>query len=213
MTKETITYSSKPWELSQYFISQWEQKGKLYLPYSDIEVGLAKKDHIPQVVQLVQGNEALVGVGTYQKAEKTIGEFIAEGNGLVAYSGKRIVSFQGMGLWPFGFCELRSARTSPEFEGNGINMTMKKLMIKLAYDKYGWPFIGFTEATSKSRGILRKLGFEELPMSDVESGLMQACPTPEEFVDKQDHCALRCGGDCGCKVYILDINRRVYETQ
>ena len=119
------------------------------------------------------------------------------------YSDK-VVAFQGLGLWPtLGLCELRSARTHPDFQGMGINMTMKKLMIYLAGQKYGWPFVGFTERASGSRGILNKLGFKELSMGQVPSRLGDCCPPVNEFKGGDDQCFIRCQGDCGCQVYIL----------
>jgi hypothetical protein len=195
------------WELSPYFLSQWQDQGKLFIPYCGVVVESAKPEHVSQIVELTTGNAALVGVNTPEKATQTISEFVAGGRGLVALKENEVVSFQGLGLWAFGFCELRSARTKPEWEGNGINMTMKKLMIHVAYERFGRPFIGFTEAASGSRGILGKLGFRELPMKEVHMGLAAACPSAEESLDKKDHCALRNGGDCGCKVYLLDINK------
>lgn len=207
MAKEIEMYSPKPWELSQFFLAQWNEQGKLFLPYCGVVVQRAEVCHIAQIAKLIAGNVALVGVGTPEAAEQTVGEFVNDGRGLVGMGGTEVISFQGLGLWEFGVCELRSARTKVEFEGNGINMTMKKLMIHEAYKRYNQPFIGFTEATSGSRGILAKLGFKELSMGEVHKGLAAACPSAEEFTGGQDMCALRCGGECGCKVFLLDVDK------
>ena len=211
MAKETELNLLKPWELPQEFLLQWNEQEKLLLPYCGAVVVMAKPEHTAQIVELTTGNVALVGGSTPEVATKTISEFVDGERGLVALMESEVVSFQGLGLWTFGFCELRSAMTKPDHRGHGINMIMKKLMIHLAHERFKQPFIGFTEAKSMSRGILASLGFKQLPMKDVNRGLAEACPSANEFEDKKDHCALRCGGDCGCQVYLLDIDKQKNE--
>lgn len=204
-------YTPKPWELSRFVLEQWENREVINVPFAGVNIQRAEATHLKQVVKLISGNQALVGVGNTAEATKTAEEFISGDRALVGLAGDEVVSFQACGVWRFGYCELRSARTADSHTGIGLNLTMKKLMIYGAWEKFRLPFIGFTEATSMSRNILLKLGFQELSMTIVHRGLAEACPKPEDFPGG-DKCALRSGGDCGCKVYLLDIEKGVYEA-
>ena len=72
---------------------------------------------------------------------------------------------------------------------------MKKEMISIATVAYsGAPIVGFTEAASKSRGILQKLGFNEISLDDTPDEFFSICPAS---------CVRKTGVDCGCKVLVL----------
>ncbi|MFA5895029.1 MAG: hypothetical protein WC851_04595 [Candidatus Shapirobacteria bacterium] len=199
----------KPWEVPPDMWSEWQKYGAISTMNSQVNILLASTDDVEAIVGLVLGQEALVGVGNHDEATKTISDFIQLGNGLVAKNTEgEVVAFQGLGLWSdISKCELRSAITDKKYLGNGINTLMKTLMIRIASEKYpDWQFVGFTEATSKSRGILTKLGFEETPMESVRQNLPslgEGCPPVEVLPDNEKGCFLRCGGNCGCKVYLL----------
>ncbi|MFZ2153408.1 MAG: hypothetical protein WAV41_05180 [Microgenomates group bacterium] len=202
----------KHWEIPPDLWQEWQNHGCVTLVGAGVTVMLATVNEVEEIVSLVMGQEALVGVGNGKEANSTISGFVQMGNGLVAKDEVgRVVAFQGLGLWPtINCCELRSALTAKAFTGKGINSVMKKLMIKMAAEKYPeWQFVGFTEATSKSRGIMTKLGFEEEPMVSVRQNLPSlgdACPPVEVLPDNESGCFLRCGGNCGCKVYLLNTN-------
>lgn len=126
-----------------------------------------------------------------------IQSWIAAGHSLVAEdSGGKIVGHQGLGYWSASrLRELRAAYVGPEFRGKGLNTLMKAEMILRSESIYpGTDIIGFTEAASKSRHILERMGFEELPLAQVPSELFGICP---------ENCCMRNGFPCGCKVYIM----------
>lgn len=208
-----MTEKTKPWEVSPNLWKEWQTNGSVTLLSANVKIVSAKAEDIEAIVGLVMGQEALVGVGNIEEANKTISDFIEQGNGLVAKDlNGNVVAFQGLGLWnEISKCELRSAITHSEYLGKGINTVMKTLMIKIAQSKYpDWQFVGFTEATSKSRGILTNLGFEEEPMESIRQNLPslgEACPPVEILPDNESGCFLRCGGNCGCKVYLLNTQK------
>lgn len=107
-----------------------------------------------------------------------------------------IVAHQGMEYWKdINVVEIRSAFVEPSYRGQGINTQMKLEMIEMAKRQYpDAQIVGFTEAASKSRGVLQKLGFEEVPMDQVPEPMFKPCP---------DICFKKTGKPCGCKVYVL----------
>lgn len=126
-----------------------------------------------------------------------IKDWIQKGQSLVAKSpAGHVIGHQGMAYWEnSGVVEIRSAYVDPEYRGKGINTKMKRMMIEKAKLLYpGASIIGFTEAASKSRGILTKLGFQEIPLEKAWEELFTICPAI---------CFKKTGQDCGCKIYVL----------
>lgn len=130
----------------------------------------------------------------------SIGEiqgWIESGHSLVAKNeAGEVIGHQGLAYWPgCQMTELRAAYVDPAYRGSGVNTLMKKEMIKRSWEKYpNCPIVGFTEAASKSRGILTRLGFEEVPLDQVPDDFFSICP---------DTCVKKTEVDCGCKVFIL----------
>lgn len=112
----------------------------------------------------------------------------------------KIVGHQGMMVWetenPKGpFIELRSAFVDPCYRGQGLNTKMKETMIEKALEKYPEAvMVGVTESASQSRGILQKMGFNEVPLDEAFEDVFSICP---------DNCYKKTGVDCGCKIYYL----------
>jgi N-acetylglutamate synthase-like GNAT family acetyltransferase len=108
----------------------------------------------------------------------------------------QIIAHQGMAYWEgCNVVEIRSAYVVPEYRGGGLNTKMKHEMIESAKAKYPSAHIsGFTESASKSRGVLQKLGFQEIPLEDVPEEMFTPCPAT---------CFKKTGNPCGCKVYFL----------
>jgi len=125
-----------------------------------------------------------------------IQSWIALGHSLVAEdSNGKVLGHQGLGHWQqSNLAELRAAYVDPSARGKGINTLMKKEMIKRAKEMYpDSAIIGFTEAASKSRGILTKLGFIDLSLDAAPQELFSICPA---------NCYKKTGIDCGCKIFI-----------
>lgn len=186
----------KPWQIPD---EQWMQfRSNKRLAVGNIMLTLPKMNQIGEIATLLQGEQALVPVDP-----KEITDSIAQELSLVAVDSSRenkVVGYQSIGIWRDDkLLELRSAKVLPEYRGGGVNTLMKKLAIKMGIEKFpDWFFLGFTEFESKSRGILLKLGFQEIPLERVK----------EEFYNLSTICPAACyikeGHVCGCKVYILN---------
>lgn len=130
---------------------------------------------------------------------ETLQGWIERGHSIVATlpDSEQIIGHQAVDLWPqSGWYEVRTALVDPAFRGHGINTDMKKFIIKGISDGNSDVTISaFTHPESKSKGILAKLDFDELPMDEV----------PEEFfsICDQARCVKATKVDCGCKVYVL----------
>jgi hypothetical protein len=204
--------TEKIWMPSTAHLLEWQTTNQVSLP-NDIIIRPAVNSNLDEITDLVSGQDALVGVGDKMAAQTTILEFINNKRALVALNHDgQVVSFQGLGLWPtIQMCELRSAVTDKKYLGLGINTVMKRVMLFIAHKSHpGWKFVGFTEATSKSRGILTRLGFTETSMLSVRQDLTvlgEACPNDDELPSTIEGCFIRCQKDCGCKVYLLDPNK------
>lgn len=125
-----------------------------------------------------------------------IQSWIEAGHSLVAKDGAgEVIGHQGLAYWPeSGVTELRSAYVDPKYRGMGINTLMKQQMMEISHQLHSdAPITAFTESASKSRGILAKLGFVDLPLGEVPGELFSICPAL---------CVKKTGVDCGCKVFI-----------
>ncbi|MFH2019587.1 MAG: GNAT family N-acetyltransferase [bacterium] len=158
-----------------------------------ITVEMSKTEDVETILSLImEAPDALLAV-----SQPEILGWIATGQSMVAKNLEgEIVGHQGMEYWEkANLVEIRSAYVMPEYRGRGLNTAMKKQMIKRAKEKYPEAMIvGFTESASKSRGVLQRLGFEEIPFEEVPEDLFSVCP---------DTCVKKTGIDCGCKVYVL----------
>ncbi|MDP3724202.1 MAG: hypothetical protein Q8R11_01055, partial [bacterium] len=97
-----------------------------------------------------------------------------------------------------GWFEVRAAVVQQEFRGRGINTQMKTGMIeRIRKDYPNAIIIGFTEAASQSRGILRKLGFTYISLDETPLEFFTICPL---------NCVKKTGVDCGCQVFLLQPN-------
>lgn len=176
-----------------------------FVPKTTMEVKLdycitkTKPADIPAVLDMVKaGSEALLEVTHDQ-----VLSWIEQGNSMVAkLNTGRVIGHQGIHIWPqTGIAEMRSAFVLPQFRGQGINTEMKVAMIaeKRAQDP-SLGFIAFTEAASKSRRILQRLGFSEISFDETPKEPFGECPAI---------CVLKTGIDCGCKVYRMgDITKQ-----
>jgi len=158
---------------------------------SGITIRKSELSDIDSILGLIaQASDALLTVSYTE-----ITGWINSGHSIVAVDDEgNVVGHQGLGKWPVsGALELRAAYMDPSLRGKGINTLMKEEMMQLGKHHYpGAPFVGFTEAASKSRGILLKLGFTELPMEQVPEEMFSVCP---------ENCFKKTGLDCGCKVF------------
>lgn len=191
----------KPWLIAENKWSDFKNYGQLKL--NSIVITYPKVIDTTEIAHLLAGEQALVPVD-----QQEIYDLIQGGLSLVArepMSGQ-IVGYQALGIWnEYNLLELRSAKVLPQFRGTGINSAMKQLMIKIGMEQFpDWPFIGFTEAASKSRGILMKFGFIEVALPRVKEeypALSSICPTT---------CYVKTGYNCGCKVYLLNPHEKTH---
>ena len=184
------------WQLEPAVLSAFNNQG--FISFGDtISIGKPSVQNIDQILGLLNGEAALVPVQASEIVQTTLADlnFIAcdSQNGAV-------IGYQSIGLWDkLQLLELRSAKVLPEYRGKGLNTVMKKVAISVGMQKFpGWKFIGFTEAESKSRGILHKLGFQEVSLQEAVAQwyeLSSICPSA---------CFIKTGHACGCKVYILN---------
>jgi hypothetical protein len=186
----------KPWQIEPELWTQFKQQGLLKLG-GVISITHPTLNQVCQIAQFLQGEEALVPVNI-----NDVVKAIELGLDLIALddNSQQIIGHQAMGLWPaLKLVELRSAKVLESYRGQGINTVMKKLAIGIGLETYpDCQPMAFTEAASKSRGILAKLGFAEKPMSQVREQwfeLSSLCP---------NKCYLKTGHDCGCKVFTLN---------
>lgn len=160
---------------------------------SQITIELTRKEEIPDVLLLVKSApDALLNVD-----EHDVEAWIDQGYSFVAKTiDGQIIGHQAAMIWPkSGWIEVRAAVVKPEYRGIGINTEMKKIMVeKLKSDKLGVTIVGFTEAASKSRGILQRMGFTEIPLEQTPDEFFSVCP---------ETCVKKTGTDCGCKVFVL----------
>ncbi|OGK17871.1 hypothetical protein A2866_00445 [Candidatus Roizmanbacteria bacterium RIFCSPHIGHO2_01_FULL_39_8] len=187
----------KPWQIPN---EQWSEfKMNRLLTVGSLILTTPTMNQVDQIAGLLRGENALVPVKPYE-----IVESIEYGLSLVAINPleeDKVVGFQSLGLWTeYQLIELRSAKVDEKHRGGGVNTLMKKLAIQIGKEKYpGWNFLGFTEAESKSRGILLKLGFQVIPLERVAKefyNLSTICPAD---------CAItKAGHICGCQVYLLN---------
>ncbi|MFA6005407.1 MAG: hypothetical protein WC775_02875 [Patescibacteria group bacterium] len=191
----------QPWQIEPGLLSVFNNQAAIPVS-NNLSIARPLVQHTDNILALLNGEAALVPV---QGAE--IAQTIAAGLNLIAYdhAAGAVVGYQSIGLWnQLGLLELRSAKVLPNYRGNGLNTVMKQLAISIGMQQFpGRKFLGFTEAESKSRGILSKLGFQEMTMQQVAAKwqeLSSICP---------DQCFIKTGHPCGCKVYILD----PYETK
>mgnify|MGYP001589055303 CR=1 FL=1 len=157
----------------------------------EIKIRESTNEDIEAILGLIaQAPDALLAVS---KAE--IQAWIALGHSLVATdaSGK-VIGHQGLGYWESShLAELRAAYVDPAARGMGLNTTMKLVMMEKARELYPEAaLIGFTEPASKSRGILAKLGFLEMPLDTAPDELFSICP---------NNCFKKTGVNCGCKIF------------
>ncbi len=163
--------------------------------------------YVSPILDLLQG--AMDGVQEKALLDVTpdeILETIARGQALMAVDLERdeIIGYQGMNEWPqYNLFEPRSAKVHLAWRGQHINTVMKQLAFQTAHEQRpSWSFMGFTEAESKSRGILEKAGFEMVSMAQVKDELPDlANPCPA-------NCFVKNGHACGCQVYILNPNEK-----
>lgn len=156
-------------------------------------IGLTQESDVQSVVELIQScPEALLPVAAEQ-----VSEWVSQGHSLVAkIDSGEVIGHQAVAIWPqSGWYEVRSAIVKPEFRGKGVNTKMKIAMINQVrkVDPLA-TIVGVTETASQSRGILQKLGFQEIPLNELNSEFFTVCPMT---------CFRITGVDCGCKAYIL----------
>jgi len=113
-----------------------------------------------------------------------------------------IVGHQSAIVWEqSGIPEIGSAVVAEECRGNGISTRLKTTVIKRVQSLYpDKPIVAFTEAASKSRGIVQRLNFEPVSMDSIPEEFFGVCPKSED----------RCYGktkssppDCGCVIFML----------
>ena len=162
-------------------------------PKSQIAIELTKREEVPAVLELIASSpDALLSVNEHE-----VEVWINQGYSFVAKTiDGQIIGHQSAVVWPqSGWVEVRAAVVKPEHRGRGINTEMKKMIVKkLKSDKPEVTIVGFTEAASKSRGILQKMGFKEIPLQETPDEFFSICPA---------NCVKKTGIDCGCKVFIL----------
>jgi len=144
------------------------------------------------LAMLEQAPDALLSVSLAE-----ILSWIAAGQSIVAKTDEgAVVAHQGMHYWGESqVVEVRSAFVDPEHRKQGLNTLMKNRMIAIAQELHpDADIVGFTEAASKSRGILQKLGFIEVDLDDVPDELFEICP---------EDCFKKTGIPCGCKVFYM----------
>lgn len=160
---------------------------------TQISIEPTKKEDIPAVLELVKSSpDALLTVD-----EPEVEAWVDQGHSFVAKTiDGQVIGHQAAMIWPqSGWVEVRAAVVKPEYRGMGINTEMKKMIVKkLKSDKLEITIVGFTEAASKSRGILQKMGFTEIPLEQTPDEFFSICPAT---------CVKKTGIDCGCKVFIL----------
>lgn len=186
----------KNWQLPDNQWMQFKQHGNLFIT-ENVLITQPTLNQVGEISGLLKGEEALIEIN-----EADITSSIDKKLCLVAIDSiaNKTIGYQAIGVWEeMKLIELRSAKVNDEYRGQGINTMMKKISIKIAQTQFpGWPLVGFTESASKSRGILTKLGFEELPLERVKeeyNNLSSICP---------DQCYIKNGHPCGCKVYLLN---------
>lgn len=158
-----------------------------------IKVELSNATQVESILQLIAAApDALLAV-----TQDEIIDWIVKGQSMVGINeAGEIIAHQGMAYWEQSqVVEIRSAYVAPEYRGKGLNTLMKHEMIGMAKAKYpGARIAGFTEAASKSRGVLQKLGFAEVSLEEVPEEMFGPCPAV---------CVKKTGVPCGCKVYFL----------
>lgn len=178
------------------------QKGVINMN-KEIETKRGAVEIVPSVLSDAENILALIKSAPDALLDVSIKEikgWIKSDQSMVAKSEGKIVGHQGMMHWEIPnidapLVELRSAFVDSNYRGIGINTKMKETMIQKAWKKYPEAVIvGFTEAASKSRGILEKLGFNEIPLNEAKEELFSICP---------EICFKKTGVDCGCKIYYL----------
>ena len=156
-------------------------------------------EDIPTVVELLQSEpDAVIPL-----TEEQLMERIENGLSFVAINqAGEIIGHQGAMVWEqSGIPEIGSAVVLEECRGNGISTELKKIVIgkvqELFPDK---PIMVFTEAASKSRGIVQKLNFEVVSMDSLPMEIFNACPKSEEgcYAKTKSN-----SPDCGCIVFML----------
>lgn len=175
-------------ELLEKFTVELEKKTVRILPSRSKDVGT--------IVSMVNS----VPDALLKLTEEELNNWIHDGKSLVAitwFGFGKIVGHQGVSVWPnSGYFELRSAVVLPEYRGGGINTRMKLTAIKHIKNNFtDATFVGFTEAASKSRGILERIGFKDLSLDETPEEFFSICPVT---------CYRKTGRPCGCKVYILN---------
>jgi len=162
-------------------------------PNTQINIELTKKEDIPDVLDLIKSSpDALLSVD-----EREMETWIEQGNSFVAKTvDGQTIGHQAAVVWPqSGWVEVRAAVVIPEFRGKGINTEMKKKIVQeIKTNNPEITIVGFTEAASKSRGILQKMGFTEISLLETPEEFFSVCP---------DNCIKKTGVDCGCKVFLL----------
>ncbi len=160
---------------------------------SEIIIEPTKEEDIPTIVEMIASEkEALVPVDGEE-----LGVWVREGRSFVARDNKgRIIGHQAIAVWAeSGWIELRSAFVLPECRGSGTNTAMKRLVLSQVFQSTpNATMVGFTEPASKSRGILKKLNFQLIPLDTVPDEFFRICPAS---------CYKKTGQPCGCEVYIL----------
>lgn len=158
-----------------------------------------RKEEIPVVLELIKSApDALLDV-----SEKEVENWIESGHSIVAKTADgKVIGHQGAVKWKeSGWVEVRAALVKPEHRGKGTNTDMKKRIIKkIRSDNPDATISAFTEKASKSRGILQKLGFQEISLEQTPEEFFSICP---------DICVKKTGVDCGCKVYVLTPEREI----
>lgn len=164
------------------------------IPEIKITITMSSNEDAGSILELIaSAPDALIAV-----THEEIIEWIAKGQSMVGKTPEgKIVAHQGMEYWSeIDVVEIRSAFVEPSYRGAGINTKMKTEMIEIAKKHYpGAKIAGFTEAASKSRGVLQKLGFQEVAMEEVPEEMFKPCP---------ELCFKKTGKPCGCVVYFLN---------
>ncbi len=139
-------------------------------PMTDsLTLRMAEKRDIPEIVNLINGEGCRTGA-VLQVNSQEIEGWVSERRSAVAIDvSGNIVAHQGAFRWPgCGMFELRSAVVEPKLRGNGINFSMKKLVIdEIAKGQNTATFIALKNSASGGTGILFALGFEKMPDSEI----------------------------------------------
>lgn len=158
----------------------------------EIKIELAQTQDIPKILQLLLlAPDALLSV-----SKEELAVWIDTGLSFVAKTKTgEIIGHQAASRWPkSGWVEVRAAVVIPEHRGKGLNTKMKQILMEAIRSKCGdATLVGFTEAASKSRGILTKLGYQEIPLDNTPDEFFSVCP---------DNCVKKTGIPCGCKVFV-----------